>query len=365
MGVWQFAMFDNAPLHGGTANRVSLCIDPQNLECLTTVGCLVSIGATNWYYDFIDIPFDATQLQVCVSENTAPVEIYLRRGLNRPTRSDWDAFQQVLVGDTNCLTLDYFSSPPISPGRWQLGIFNPNNFGQTVRLKILITRGLLSDSFVTFLSNPDPLGLPITDDAHSIAGINIQTNRPIVEARVGIRLDHPRVSDLAIHLVSPRGTRWLLKENRGNASADGLGKTFGLNGLVGTADQILTNYAWATFTDSTNLADGMIKFTAPPFAPAATEAQPILFLSDFELTPMGYQDTNSLLFEGWRVLNHSVVVTNDSVLGSIHSQVLALSDGVVAGERALDCLGHRPQMRNDSLAGSERHVADAAEVQRE
>jgi subtilisin-like proprotein convertase family protein len=332
LGVWQFALFDNSPLHAGTANKVSLCIDPQNLECLTTDGCLVSILPNSWYYDFIDIPFDASQLQVCVSENVGPVEIYLRRGLNRPTQTDWDAFQEVLVGDTNCLTLDYFSSPPIAPGRWQLGIFNPNPFGQTVRLKILITRGLLSDSFQTFLPNPDPLGQAITDDAQSQAGITIQTNRPIVEARVGIRLDHPRVSDLAIHLVSPRGTRWLLKENRGNASVDGLGKTFGLNGLVGTPEEVLTNYAWATFTDSTNLADGAIKFMAPPFAPTGTEAQPTVYLSDFELTPTGYQDTTSVLFEGWRVLNRSVMITNDSVTGSLHSQVLALSDGAVATE---------------------------------
>ncbi|HWI59257.1 MAG TPA: proprotein convertase P-domain-containing protein, partial [Bacillota bacterium] len=50
------------------------------------------------------------------------------------------------------------------------------------------------------------------------------TNRdPIAAVEVGVRLNHPRLSDLALSLVSPSGTRVLLQENRGGASGEGMG----------------------------------------------------------------------------------------------------------------------------------------------
>jgi len=37
-------------------------------------------------------------------------------------------------------------------------------------------------------------------------------------AEVGVRIDHPRIADLDLHLVSPQGTRLLLSENRGHTN---------------------------------------------------------------------------------------------------------------------------------------------------
>ena len=34
-------------------------------------------------------------------------------------------------------------------------------------------------------------------------------------AEIGVQIDHPRLADLDLHLVSPQGTRLLLSENRG------------------------------------------------------------------------------------------------------------------------------------------------------
>ena len=52
------------------------------------------------------------------------------------------------------------------------------------------------------------------------------TNTDIIEGfNVGLRVDHPRISDLAFTLVSPAGARYALMENRGAYSADGCGTT--------------------------------------------------------------------------------------------------------------------------------------------
>jgi subtilisin-like proprotein convertase family protein len=40
---------------------------------------------------------------------------------------------------------------------------------------------------------------------------------------VGVRIDHPRISDLTISLISPNGARVLLDENRGGLSSEGMG----------------------------------------------------------------------------------------------------------------------------------------------
>ena len=45
----------------------------------------------------------------------------------------------------------------------------------------------------------------------------------MVSVDAGVRIAHPRISDLVLHLVSPSGTRVLLDENRGGASTEGMG----------------------------------------------------------------------------------------------------------------------------------------------
>lgn len=327
IGVWQLAVYDNAPFHTGVLTNAAVCLQPQDPSCFTDVGCVITLEPESWYYDFIDVPFDATKLQVCISEATGPVEVYLKRGVESPTRDDWDAFQVFNPGAGDCLTLDQFSSPPLIPGRYQLGIYNPSaDASVSFRLKILVTRGLLSDSYFTYVQTNNTLTL--TDDAKTFSQLYIPTNRLIIDARVGIRLDHPRVSDLAIHLVTPRGTRWLLAEDRGGSSATALGRDLGPYPFSGTPDQILTNYSWATFSDSTNLSQGPFKFTSPPFRNPSLLPQPIVFQDDFEAIPQGnYKFGDPVLGGYWLVLTNGVGIVVDSRDPVSHGQVLALSYG--------------------------------------
>ena len=55
----------------------------------------------------------------------------------------------------------------------------------------------------------------LLDDATTNAIAHVFRNQLVADLRVGVRIDHPRVSDLVLHLVSPSGTRVVLAENRG------------------------------------------------------------------------------------------------------------------------------------------------------
>ncbi|MGC3959629.1 MAG: proprotein convertase P-domain-containing protein [Verrucomicrobiota bacterium] len=63
------------------------------------------------------------------------------------------------------------------------------------------------------------------DDAVTNYTTTVTDHMPIARVDVGLRVDHPRVSDLAVTLISPNGTRVLLVENRGGTTTNGLGSS--------------------------------------------------------------------------------------------------------------------------------------------
>ena len=63
----------------------------------------------------------------------------------------------------------------------------------------------------------------------------------VAEVQVGLRVSHPRVSDLAFSLLSPQGTRTLLVENRGGTNRSAYGY-----------DDVITNFHHVALTYSTN-----------------------------------------------------------------------------------------------------------------
>ena len=65
----------------------------------------------------------------------------------------------------------------------------------------------------------------LLDDAVTSNSIAVTADETIASVEVGLRVDHPRVSDLVFHLISPDGTRVLLVENRGGTTTNGMGVT--------------------------------------------------------------------------------------------------------------------------------------------
>src|SRR6185503_16372632 len=143
-----------------------------------------------------------------------------------PTRTDYDAFG-FIAPPGDCVSLSKRDSPPLSAGRYFIGIFNPGAGAVTVRIRVLIERDLQRASAFSFRSGGSQ---GLLDDAITNSIIHVFRNQLVADVRVGVRLNHPRVSDLVLHLVSPSGTRVMLAENRGGP--DGVDFGFGLPQLT-------------------------------------------------------------------------------------------------------------------------------------
>ena len=64
---------------------------------------------------------------------------------------------------------------------------------------------------------------PLLDDAVTYSTNHVGIASTVVSAEVGVRIAHPRESDLTLTLISPQGTRVLLAENRGGLDTNGYG----------------------------------------------------------------------------------------------------------------------------------------------
>jgi subtilisin family serine protease/subtilisin-like proprotein convertase family protein len=213
-GPWILTEVDNAPNHTGRVDTLWIKLEKQHL----TDGVNVTVQPNSWFYDSIDIPKEATNLTVCVSGNTLPLELYLRRG-DFPTFTDYD--KKLTVNPPGaCLSITKYDLPPLRPGRYFVGVFNPTSVAQTIRILATVTLDLAAivpTKFTYF----GPTAIP--DDAVSTTSLFVSNAQKIVSVDVGVRIDHPRVSDLVLHLVSPTGKRVMLFENRGGNTTSGLG----------------------------------------------------------------------------------------------------------------------------------------------
>jgi hypothetical protein len=63
----------------------------------------------------------------------------------------------------------------------------------------------------------------LADVARTVASVQVDDARPVSDVQVGVRVEHARVSDLALRLVTPGGASALIFENRGLTTTNGLG----------------------------------------------------------------------------------------------------------------------------------------------
>jgi subtilisin-like proprotein convertase family protein len=218
IGVWQLTMVDSSPFQTGRVDYLSLRLEPRPEDTNGVTTITRTILPNRFFFTAIDVPADATNLTVCVSGNNAPVKVFVREG-SFPSQTSYDAmgFFGPMGG---CLSLTKRDSPPLTAGRYYIGVFNPNVNPVTVTIKIIIERDLGAGVAVTYRSRSS---LPLLDDAVTNAFMFVDRNQEIYDVKVGVRIQHERASDLVLHLVSPSGTRLLLTENRGGLSTEGYG----------------------------------------------------------------------------------------------------------------------------------------------
>jgi len=216
-GLWMLTMVDNSIGSTGRVDSVWLRIEPE----VFGDGVLLDVPPNSFAYTSADVPPEGANMTICVeneSDIPLPLQLYVRRG-ELPTLTEYDHTLPIPIRGA-CLTIDRSSFPPLQAGRYFIGVYNPNETSQRVRIWIRIET---DPQGVTPLIHRTILPTPILDDAVSYSSIQVTNRERIIRAEVGVAIAHPRVSDLAITLISPSGKRILLFENRGGPDWADLG----------------------------------------------------------------------------------------------------------------------------------------------
>ena len=229
VGPWILTMVDDALTQTGAVTAFSLLIEPH--INLGNQGTQISVQPGTFFTDYIDVPAGAIKLTVSATNlpptANPPLQLYLKP-FSPPTLAD--SSNMVLL--TNCAIGTYptgslpgnsiTTGPPLVPGRYFVGIYNNTLATHDVLIAATLTFSAAAKTTVDFNSVGNEA---ILDDAVSYSSLFV-TNLDIIQSfQVGLRVDHPRISDLVFHLVSPNGTRYLLMENRGALSTNGAGMT--------------------------------------------------------------------------------------------------------------------------------------------
>jgi subtilisin-like proprotein convertase family protein len=271
IGPWILAESDNALGATGEVTGLTLVITPH--QDLKQPGVTVNIGEGQWFYGYIDVPVGYTNLTISatnvskeilnIQPASPPLQLFVEQG-SLPTLADTNgvSLTKCPLGDTypGSGAGDYpgnfiSTGPPLTPGRYFVGIYNPSSSEQEAF--VIATLGF-SPSAKETLDFASSGSVTILDDAVTTSSITVPNTDTIQDFNVGLRVDHPRISDLVFHLISPDGTRYLLMENRGGTSAN-------CGATVTTA--FSTNYDYLAFTEDTNLTTTPIKFAPTPFVP--------------------------------------------------------------------------------------------------
>ncbi|MCI0536848.1 MAG: S8 family serine peptidase [Verrucomicrobiales bacterium] len=298
-GVWILNMIDNAPVHTGRVEFVTLRVDPlvfgEDLAALGPEGQAFSLGPNAEACGVQEVPPGVTNMIFRVSNLSGPVDVLVRRDA-LPTAEIFDKAARIDPpgGDLSVSILD---NPPLTAGRYFFCVHNPSASPINGRLALLFEFDVNLDTGRTLFGTN---AIPVLDDATLTNAIAVSVDKQVSELEVGVRIIHPRPSDLVLHLVSPQGTRLLLAENRGGNTDQG----------YGSGD--LASLGYAVFTDDTNRANPLlpIKFSMAPFTNALVSTNAPLLFDGFELSPVGsYQ--NGATVSGWTVSRGHVNVHDD------------------------------------------------------
>jgi subtilisin-like proprotein convertase family protein len=285
-GQWMLGMVDNALGHLGT--NVGLKIFLEHQPPLTGAGTIATIRAGACRDDFIDVPANATSLSITVAVVTATGPVDFSIDLCAPNGGPC---KSTLV--TNAIggevTIDQTDLPPLLVGTYRVHICN---LAQTdITLHIRAVFGFSLNTIRPVLTDSLLAPVPILDNAVTDVFLTNNVHDIISSLDVGLLLSDRRVSDLAITLISPNGTRVLLFDNRGAFTTNGLG--------IGTFN-LTTNY----------------------------DLTPV-FTNDFNDVPVGLYAKGTLC-QGWTVVSNFVDVLDDFTCLCQSNHVLALLNGAVS-----------------------------------
>ncbi|HWN94629.1 MAG TPA: hypothetical protein VNT99_06335 [Methylomirabilota bacterium] len=139
-GVWEYAISDNALFNTGRVEHLTLVIQPASTNADFPVDLSRHIGAGRWLHAAFDVPFSATNVQICVSTD-GPVDLYARRG-DLPTFALFDKALTNVPQPGVCLEVGLNDSPRLNPGRYYVGVYNSGASPVPMRLFVTVQRNL-------------------------------------------------------------------------------------------------------------------------------------------------------------------------------------------------------------------------------
>lgn len=312
-GLWLLTMADSALNHTSRVEQCMITITPQPV----LAGLEGHVAPNSWEGFYLDVPVEATNMLFYVwdIDPAVPLYVYLKYG-DMPSFGDYDKYaildpSKPLDATKPAIQLGLWDVPPLRPGRYYVGVYNPNAVTVDYRIAAKLEYNLNGGVLKSFHPLVSPLA--IKDDALTISTNHVPLDQEIVDIRVGLRVDHPRVSDLSFTLVSPFGTRVLLAENRGGTNATAYGATVG------------TNLVYATFAESTNLDRVPIKFATPPFTNSIIGSE--RFRDSFENATVGDVPVGGTLYNNWTVFNKTISVISDTNMANTGSNYVRLAGG--------------------------------------
>ena len=242
MGVWQLDMVDSAMSFTGVVHNLSLTVDAvKNLSLIGSRGIDVHLEPGESEDFLIDVPFNATNMIIQLKDMTGPVDVYVRKDEEPDLDSDPKEYDKSTVdadpaagewdGSPSRGEIHYGlgDSPPLSEGRWFVTTDNPDDLNDVdFHIRVIFEYDISLENSIKLVSEePEPIG----DDLVTKSQLTVTNDFLVGMMEVGVRIDHPRIADLDMTLVSPQGTRLLLSETRGHTNiAFGITQTDVLEG---------------------------------------------------------------------------------------------------------------------------------------
>lgn len=216
---FQLTLVDNSLNHTGRVDlsRIKLFLQPTNTDEFTFIA---PPGWSPAY--FKDVGPEGDRLDTTVTFNGAtanqgPVTLYVRRDAV-PQLNAYDKSQAIVPPLGGTMSIGRFDSPPIGVGTYVARVYNPNPFNIPLRLRFFVN---LSAEGTRLSQVGKTNATTVVDDALSRSSITLTNVERIAAMQVQLDLTHPRISDLAVTLISPSGDRALIFENRGGFNGDG------------------------------------------------------------------------------------------------------------------------------------------------
>jgi subtilisin-like proprotein convertase family protein len=329
-GQWLLNEKDSVFTQTGMVTMLTLTIWPQPPLIGASGGLdytnIITLS-NNAYYGYVDVPSDATNLEIGVDfEGVGPVGIFLTNQ-EVPNIGDYGTNITTNGGYLALGTNPPSMGPPLSGGRWYYLITNEDpTLPITLTNFILIQEsGTPNLTLTLFNTNATPLLTGAhTDSQICVTNGILSSNQQLASLQVGVCLADTNLDNLVLYLLSPQGTGTELIDCRGGPLATNLG-------LVAS-----NGFIYLTFTGNAALAPQLVKFFPPPFGQLLTNVE--ILDSSFEVPAGDYGQSNSLLanivstnVDVWTVISNDVaVVASEDLYPAADGQdYLALADGVM------------------------------------